>query len=139
MESRKGALTERQKRFVDYYLETGNASRAAVMAGYSKNYAPAVKKQPAVEMHLRERLGQLDSERVAGIEEVLEYLTKVLRGEAGEDGGRGEKGASARMKAAELLGKRLGLFADGGAQRPERVLVVDDVPAETETPDGMRA
>jgi len=132
MEHRKGELTERQKRFADYYLETGNASRAAVMAGYSKNYAPAVKKQPAVEMYLHERLGQLDAERVAGMEEVLEYLTKVMRGEMEEEGKRGEKGAAARMKAAELLGKRLGLFADGGAQRPEPVLVVDDVPESAE-------
>ena len=32
-------LTEKQKRFADYYIETGNATQAAVKAGYSKKYA----------------------------------------------------------------------------------------------------
>lgn len=29
-------LTEKQQRFVDYYIETGNASEAARKAGYSE-------------------------------------------------------------------------------------------------------
>ncbi|MBR3746771.1 MAG: terminase small subunit [Selenomonadaceae bacterium] len=32
-------MNERQKRFVDFYIQTGNASEAARMAGYSKNIA----------------------------------------------------------------------------------------------------
>lgn len=122
-------LTERQKRFADYYLKTGNASRAAEMAGFSARYATAAKRQPAVEAYLKERLEQLDRERIADLEEVLEYLTKVLRGEEAADGRPGEKGAAARMKAAELLGKRLGLFVEGGAERAEPVVIVDDIPA----------
>ena len=128
MECRKGKLTERQKRFADFYLETGNARKAAAMAGYSMNYAPAVKHQPAVEQYLKERLNKLDTERVAGMEEVLEYLTQVMRGEDGEEGKRGDKGATARMKAAELLGKRLGMFAEGGAQKIEPVRILDAIP-----------
>ena len=126
--SRAGRLTERQKRFADYYLETGNARRSAELAGYNAGYAPRAKKQPAVEAYLRERLDKLDGERVASLEEVLEYLTRVLRGEEEEGGKRTEKGAAARMKAAEMLGKRLGLFADGAAEPLASVVIVDDVP-----------
>ena len=123
-------LTERQKRFADHYLETGNARRAAELAGYSASYASEARRQPAVEEYLRERLAKLDSQRVAGVEEVLEYLTSVLRGEDGEEGRKGERGAS-RMKAAELLGKRLGLFAEtGGEEDIAPVYIVDDIPGE---------
>ena len=60
---------------------------------------------------------------VAGGDEVLAYLTCVLRGEAG---GELEK-ATARMKAAELLGKRMGLFEEGAHAISEPVIIVDDV------------
>ena len=127
-EQRRGRLTERQKRFADYYLESGNARQAAERAGYSPSYASVARHQPAVEKYLRERLDKLDAERIADLEEVLEYLTKVLRGEESE-GGRGERGAAARMKAAELLGKRLGLFVDT-APAAEPVVIVDDIPGD---------
>lgn len=61
--------------------------------------------------------------RVASAAEVLEYLTDVLRGEA-EGEGRGA--SSPRMKAAELLGKRLGLFNEAQEQTPAPV-IIDDV------------
>ena len=51
-------MTERQKRFADYYLETGNARKAAVMAGYSVNYAEHVRRQPGMKEYLAARLGQ---------------------------------------------------------------------------------
>ncbi|MCL2004484.1 MAG: hypothetical protein FWG72_10900 [Oscillospiraceae bacterium] len=43
-------------------------------------------------------------ESIAGTKEILETLTAFLRGEA--EGG----GARERLRAAELLGKRFGLF-----------------------------
>ena len=122
-EALKGRLNERQKRFADYYLETGNARKAAEMAGYNSDYGSAVKRQPAVQAYLRERLSVLDSARVASLSEVLEYLTQVLRGEEDEDG----KGATARMKAAEMLGKRMGMFAEAGAGQLPPAVIVDDI------------
>lgn len=32
-------LTEKQKKFADYYIELGNATQAAIKAGYSKKTA----------------------------------------------------------------------------------------------------
>lgn len=115
-------LTERQKRFADYYLELGNATRAAEKAGYSAKYAASAKRQPAVQAYLSERLEALDRTRVASADEVLEYLTSVMRG---AEGG----GSQASMKAAELLGKRLGLFAERGEELKPPVIVDDVAPS----------
>jgi hypothetical protein len=68
-------------------------------------------------------------EIVAGAGEVLEYLTCVLRGE--EDGE--SKNTSARMKAAELLGKRMGLFEEGAEAVQEPVVIIDDVRMSAES------
>lgn len=58
----------------------------------------------------------------ASANEVLEFLTRVMRG---EEGGGGQ----ASMKAAELLGKRMGLFERAGDELPPPV-IVDDVTGE---------
>ena len=56
--------------------------------------------------------GRAGEKHVAEPEEVLSYLTDVLRGEAGEE----LKNSTARMRAAELLGRKLGMFAEAGAE-----------------------
>ena len=113
-------LTERQRRFADAYLELGNAAKAAERAGYSPGSAGKVRAQPAVKAYLEKRLSELDAKRVASANEVLEYWTRVMRG---EEGGGGQ----AAMKAAELLGRRMGLFSES-VERPEAPVIVDDVP-----------
>ena len=64
--------------------------------------------------------------RVATAREVLEYLTDVMRGDAEPEGRSGS--ATPRMKAAELLGKRLGVFNETPAV-PAMPVIVDDIPA----------
>ena len=128
MENYMAKLTERQRRFADLYLELGNASEAAVQAGYKRSYAQGVKHQPAVQAYMQQRLQDARQRHIASADEVLEFLTEVMRGEiAGE---RPEKNSSPRMRAAELLGKRLGVFTDvGSVLRGEIGMaeVVDDV------------
>ena len=128
-------LTEKQKRFIDFYIETLNASEAARRAGYSIKTANRIGQEnltkPVIKSAVDERLSQLESERIAGAKEVLQYLTAVMRGEEVEEQvvtvgtGQGESeaeivnrrvGAKDRIKAAELLGKRYGL------QQPEEGL-----------------
>ena len=129
MENRAGKLTERQRRFADLYLELGNASEAAAQAGFKHSYAQGAKRQPAVQAYMQERLQEVRKRNIASADEVLEFLTEVMRGEI--EGERPEKNSSPRMRAAELLGKRLGVFTDvgsvlrGGAELPE---IVDDIP-----------
>lgn len=124
-------MTEKQKRFADEYLIDLNATQAAIRAGYSKKTAYSqgerLLKNVEVEKYIQERMKQLASEKVATAEEVIQYLTSVLRGEAkGEEivvEGCGDGYSEAKtmmkapsekdkLKAAELLGKRYGLFKD---------------------------
>ena len=80
-------------------------------------------KNPKIRSYIDERLEQLDSEKVADQQEVLSYLTSVMRGETQEQtlcsiGELGQRvididvGAKDRIKAAELLGKRHRLWTD---------------------------
>ena len=79
-------MTEKQKRFADEYLIDLNATQAAIRAGYSKKTAYSqgerLLKKVEVEKYIQERMKQLASENVATEEEVIQYLTSVLRGEA---------------------------------------------------------
>lgn len=127
-------MTEKQKRFADEYLIDCNATRA-----YKVAY-PNVKKDEVarvngsrmltnanVKKYVDEQLEKIKSEKVADAQEVMEYLTSVLRGDSRSEEivveGCGDGCSEARkidkapsekdkLKAAELLGKRYGLYTD---------------------------
>ena len=124
-------LTEKQKRFADYYIENGNITEAAIKAGYSKKTARVIGQEnlqkPAIKSYIDEKLEAMQDERTASAKEVLEFLTKSMRGELDEEvvvvEGTGDGTSEARkikkqiglrerIKAAELLGKRYRLFTD---------------------------
>lgn len=124
-------LTEKQRRFVDYFVETGNAAEAARQAGYGEKTARMTGAKNLAKTYVREaiddRLAELQSKRVANAQEVMEYLTAVMRGEIKEEvivvEGAGDGCSSARRmnkqvgvrdrnKAAEMLAKRYGLQVD---------------------------
>lgn len=85
-------LTPKQERFVDAFIETGNACEAARKAGYSKgsitdasewlNPKKSEKYKPYLDDAIKARQAEIKSERTADITEVMEYLTSVMRGEA---------------------------------------------------------
>ena len=130
LEVMENGMTEKQKIFADEYIICLNATRA-----YKKAY-PNVKKDEVarangsrlltkanVKAYIDEQLEKLQSERVADQQEVMEYLTAVMRGKKTEpllvlDGEGKQKVVNAippvqaRTKAAELLGKRYRLFTD---------------------------
>lgn len=120
-------LTLKQQKFADEYIISGNATEAAIKAGYSKKYANTnaskLLHNTTIKAYIDERMAQLQSSKIASQEEVLEYLTRVLRGEETEQvlkgEGKGEQSiddmevtAKDRIKAAELLGKRYGTWTD---------------------------
>ena len=124
-------LTEKQKRFADYYIETGNATESARRAGYKgknlNNVASENLAKVGVKSYIDEKLKVLENERTASAKEVLEFLTKSMRGELDEEivvvEGTGDRTSEARkikkqiglrerIKSAELLGKRYRLFTD---------------------------
>lgn len=115
-------LTEKQKRFADEYIISGNATQAAIKAGYSKKTANRIATENlsklVIKNYIDERLAKLESKRIANAQEVLEYLTGVMRGDEKEEV-MTEDGVSYRepsvkdkLKAAELLGKRHALFTE---------------------------
>lgn len=99
-------LSEKQKRFIDYYVETGNATEAAKKAGYRGNNLNRIGSENLSKLdgYIKERMKELENERIATADEVLTYLTKVMRDEGLE--------TKDRTKAAELLGKRHALFTE---------------------------
>lgn len=120
-------LTLKQKRFADEYIISANATAAAIKAGYSKKTARSIGQEnltkPDIKAYIDERLEKLESEKIATQEEVLQYLTSIMRGDQQEKtlisvGEFGQKivdidvGAKDRIKTAELLGKRYRLFTD---------------------------
>lgn len=120
-------LTRKQKRFIDEYLIDCNATQAAIRAGYSQKTASAQGSKlfaiPEIAEAIEERLELIRSKKIAEATEVLEYLTAVMRGEHTEQAlqlvGDGvqqitdiEVSAKDRLRAAELIGKRYGMFND---------------------------
>lgn len=121
-------LTIKQKKFADEYIISGNAYKSALNAGYSENYAKGnvvkLLENVSVKKYIDDRLAEIESEKIAKQEEVLQYLTSVMRGEqteqtlksCGSEWGQEitniEVGAKDRIKAAELLGKRYGMWTD---------------------------
>lgn len=136
-------MTEKQRRFCDFYIETGNAKEAAVKAGYSEKTAKQIGQEnltkPDLRAYIDKRLEELKNERTADAQEVLEYLTAVMRGEHKEatligvgEGAQAianiDVGAKDRLKAAELLGKRHALFTDKQQiEVTEMPIFIDDI------------
>lgn len=111
-------MTEKQKAFCDYYLETGNATEAYKRAypsckkdGTARTNSSKLLTNANISQYIDKRLKEIESERIAKPEEVLQYLTSVLRGEEKDQFGL-DATLQDRTKAAELLGKRYRLFTD---------------------------
>lgn len=124
-------LTPKQKAFADYYIETGNATEAAIKAGYSKKTARVIGTEnltkPALKQYIDERLAKIEDERIAKGDEVLKYLTSVMRGEEKDQFGL-DASLQDRTKAAELLGKRYRLFTEKlDVKTSGEVKIIDDI------------
>lgn len=121
------ALTAKQQRFCDEYLIDLNATQAAIRAGYSEKTARIIAAEnltkPNIKAYIQQRMDEKEKELIADQNEVLKYLTAVMRGDHTEQTpifiGEGiqkitdiDVSAKDRLKAAELLGKRYSLFTD---------------------------
>ena len=123
----KDELTEKQKAFADEYIISLNATEAARKAGYSENSAREIGHEnltkPNIKNYIQKRLDEKEAERIATQDEVLEYLTRVMRAEEKETFVKEDKDGNIevkeydpaikeRTKAAKLLGKRYAVFVD---------------------------
>ena len=124
-------LTPKQKAFADYYIELGNATEAAQKAGYKGNNLNRIASENLskldIKQYIEEKMEEISSNRIAKAEEVLQYLTRVIRDEeteqvvvtksAGDFITENEivdkkLDAKDKIKASELLAKRYYLFND---------------------------
>lgn len=124
-------LNLKQQTFVDEYVKTGVAYQSALKAGYSEKYAKArshkLLENVGIKKAIDERMKELKKASIADQDEILQYLTSVVRGEITDQElipigiGKGEmeveslekrSDTNARTKAAELLGKRYMMWTD---------------------------
>ena len=112
-------LTEKQKRFIDYYIETSNAAESARRAGYSEKTADRIGHEnlKKLENYIQERLEQLNDDRIASAKEVLQYFTTIMRDK--------KEDTNDRTKCAELLGKKHGIFKDEVVINPDKPFEVN--------------
>ena len=139
-------MTPKQKRFCDEYLIDTNATQAAIRAGYSEKTAYSIGqrllKDVEVQDYIKTKAEELQNDKIADATEVMVYLTSVLRGETSSEvvvvEGCGDGYSEARtidkapdekdrLKAAELLGKRYGIFTDKTKLEVEPVVIVNDL------------
>ncbi len=144
-------LTLKQKKFADEYIISGNATES-----YKKTYTNVKKDSTAsagasrmlrnvnVKSYIDYRMAELDSKKIADQQEILQYLTSVMRGEQTEQTLKNngveegqtitdiDVGAKDRIKAAELLGKRYSMWTDRTDLNITVPTFVDDLPEEDE-------
>ena len=81
-------LTEKQKKFADFYIKLGNATQAAIKAGYSKRTARSQGQRLLTNVDIKnyidERMAQLASERIMSAQEILERLSLIASAEITE-------------------------------------------------------
>lgn len=139
-------MTEKQRLFADEYLKDLNGTRAykTIYTTIKNDNVAAVRantllKQKDISDYISKRLEEIHNENTADIQEVMEYLTSVLRGESASAVlmmiGNGMQKVTEkppdekeRLKAAELLGKRFGMFKDNvDITSNGKTVIVDDI------------
>lgn len=116
-------LTLKQQRFIDEYIISGSAAKAAAKAGYSKRTAKEIGMQnlgkPYIREEMRRRLEKMRSKKIMDMQEVMEHLTSLARGDAVEElvtntGNvvRVKTKNGDRLRALEMIGKRYGAWTE---------------------------
>lgn len=147
----KRKLTIKQKKFADLYIKTGNGTQSYKDAGYSATTdavadanARRLLGNERVRGYIDQKMQELEDSQIAKAEEVLKFLTSVMRGEETEEIplliGEGvqdltdkQVGARERIRAAELLARRYALLTDKvEVEGTVGAVIIDDVPDEDE-------
>lgn len=81
-------MTAKQQRFCDEYLIDLNATQAAIRAGYSAKTAAVIAnenlRKPYISEYIEQRMAEKEKALVADQDEVMRYLTAVMRREKTE-------------------------------------------------------
>ena len=103
-------LNNKQKLFCKYYIETQDVKIATKKCGYKENTGIKLLKDEKIKNYIQENI---KNEKVANSDEIIECLTKIMRGKGDKDDDNLLKDISVRerLKAAELLGKVYSIFS----------------------------
>ena len=133
----KKHLNKRQIDFVQEYMKTNNINQSAIKAGYSPKTASVqgsrLLSNVKVAAYINAINERLESDKIADIQEVMEYLTSVMRGEK-KDQFDLDPSLSERTKAASELAKRLDVKARN-LNIECAVNIIDDIPDDMEIED----
>ena len=105
-------LTEKQKKFIDYYIQTGNATESCRLAGYKGNNLDRLgyENLRKLENYIKPRINELDLKRTATLEEIFEFWTNIIRDN--------ETKTNDKLRASELLAKSQGAFIEKVEVKP---------------------
>ena len=125
----KDGLTPKQKAFADYYIELGNATEAAKMAGYSEKTARFIGAEnltkPNILEYIKQRTAPTEEKRIATGDEVLQFFTRVMKGEEKDAFGL-EVSLDTKIKAAVELAKRTCDIKDG--KEDGGITIINNIP-----------
>lgn len=121
-------MTPKQKAFADYYIQTGNATKAARKAGYKEKYAGTnadkLLKNTKIASYIAERMNPTEEKRIATAEEVMQFFSDVMAGKVKDQFGL-DASLSDRINAGKELMKRHAV-ADA-SKTADKVTVIIDV------------
>lgn len=81
-------MTPKQLRFADEYIASGNATQAALKAGYSSKTAQRTGSEnlskPLIKAYIEQKMAEIESHKIATAKEALQGITAIARGETTE-------------------------------------------------------
>lgn len=102
----KNKLNARQRKFAEYYAQSGNTVQSAIQAGYSENYANArayeLLVNVGVSKYIKELSDKLKDERIMSAKDRQVALSDIARND-GQD-------TSDRIRAIDTLNKMTGEY-----------------------------
>ena len=103
-------MNNKQKLFCKYYIETQDIKIATEKSGYKEKTGIKLLKDEKIKKYIEKNI---QDNKVAKSDEIIECLTKIMRGEELSDEDTSLKAISVkeRLKAAELLGKFYSIFS----------------------------
>lgn len=102
----KDKLNARQRKFAEYYAQSGNTVQSAIMAGYSENYANAnackLLENVRVAEYIKQLSDRLKDERIMTAKDRQVLLSDIARDDENEP--------NDRIKAVDTLNKMTGEY-----------------------------
>lgn len=120
-------LTPKQKAFADNYIELGNQTEAARRAGYKQPHVQGNRllENVRIREYIKQRTEPTEEKRIATGDEVLEFFTRVMKGEEKDSFGL-DASLDTRMRAAAELAKRTCDIK--GVEKDAGITIINNIP-----------